>query len=475
MKSIINFFLVLSFFAVLTGCSDSAWDNSPIDDKESSQTAVDISSPKDWSLASVPADPTLFPEASLSNDVAYGKNRALLAWYNVDRLFTQRNSSYAPGYIKNDGEALSYPYVREVSIQEIYPYRELNYGESSVIQTLNLSFFPRERGPYNLDCTDVEQDGYLRYPERRWGGIMRKMDDTNFEQADIKYIRFWLLDPFMDTELGNLDGGYLYFNLGDVSEDILKDGLMSYENGLPVDDGTTYITPSVWGRVSNKTPVNYAFDDGGSTRLLQDVGLDGLINNDEFTHSTYTNYLSELRYVLSESTFADMMNNPFSPFNDPACDNYLYYLSNYYDSMHASIIERYKHYNGTDGNSLPIRYANDAQYQMGRTTPDTEDINDDNTLNEDERFFQYCVAIHPDSLTVGKNYITDMHIINVHTRNGKTQETTWYQFTIPLQEYQKKNGSIQDFSNIRFMRIYMTGFKGTTHLRFATLELVRGE
>ena len=474
MKGIINFLLVLTL-GVLTSCSDSTWDSSPIDDNESAQNVVDICSPDTWSLASVPADPMLFPEASLSNDVAYGKNRALLSWYSVDRLFTQRNSSYAPGYIKNDMDALSYPYAREIVYNEIYPGRELYYGVSPVIQTLNLSFYPRERGPYNLDGTNIDQDGYLLFPEKRWGGIMRRIDNTNFEQSNIKYIRFWLLDPFMDSYLDNKDGGYLYFNLGDISEDILKDDLMSYENGLPSNGNTTHITNTAWGVVSSQPALTYVFGNSNSARLRQDVGLDGLINNDEFAHPAYINYLNELRAVLSGSTFTAMLNDPFSPFNDPAGDNYSYYRSSYYDLKKSSIIERYKHYNGTDGNSLSQNGASDPQYQMARSTPDVEDINQDNVLNEDERFFQYRIAIHPDSLSVGKNYITDMNVANVHTRNGETQQATWYQFTIPLQDYQKIVGSIQDFSNIRFIRIYMTGFKATTHLRFATLELVTGE
>jgi cell surface protein SprA len=475
MNRLINFLLASSIFGLLTSCSDNTWNSSPIDDIESTGNAVDLTSPDAWSLASVPADLLLFPEASLNNDVSYGKNRALLSWYYVDRLFTKRNSSYAPVYIKNDMDALSYPYAREVAISEVFPGHELNYGESPVVQTLILSYYPRERGPYNLDGTNVDQDGYLLYPERRWAGIMRSIEETNLEQSNIEYIQFWLLDPFMDTNLDNKDGGFLYINLGDVSEDILKDGFISHESGLHANGVTTDVTNTAWGKVYSQTPPTYAFDNNESTRLLQDVGLDGLINNDEFEHPSYSNYLNELRAVLSESTFVAMLNDPFSPFNDPAGDNYSYCLSNYYDLKKCSINDRYKRYNGTDGNSLPQNVASDAQYQMGRSTPDSEDINHDNVLSKEERFFQYHVAIHPDSLMVGMNYITDINEAKVHTRNGQIQVATWYQFTIPLHDYQKKVGSIQDFSNIRFIRIYLTGFKATTHLRFATLELAGGE
>ena len=472
MNRTINILLLL-LLGALTGCTDSAWNHEPIDDNEPTRTVVDICSPDAWSLASVPADPALFPESSLSNDVAYGKNRALLAWYTVDRVFTKSGSPLFTDQVNLD--ALSYPYAREVAISEVYPGHPLNYNESSVMPTLILSFYPNERGPYNLDGTNVDQDGHLLYPEKRWGGIMRKIDNTNLEQSNIEYIQFWLLDPFMDPELNNQDGGYLYITLGDVSEDILKDDFMSYENGLPPDGSTAYVTNTVWGKVSTLHAATYAFDNGKGLRLLQDVGLDGLTNQEELAHPTYVNYLNELCEVLPSSTIVDMLANPFSPFNDPAGDNYVYYLNYGYDIHSLKINDLYKYYNGLEGNSLTQDDAGDVQYEMARSTPDVEDINQDYMLNKDERFFQYRIAIHPDSLQVGMNYITDMERAQVHLRNGGLQYATWYQFTIPLHDYQKKIGSIQNFSNIRFIRMFMTGFKGTTHLRFATLELAEGE
>ena len=348
--------------------------SSYIDDFESTQSGIDMRSPYSWFLASTPND-TLFPEATLTSNVDYGKNRALLSWYYIDRLFTQRNSSYAPGYIKNDLNALSYPYAREVSFSEVFPGRELNYGESSVIQTLNLSFYPTERGPYNLDSVYINrEDGSLLYPEKRWGGIMRKIDNTNFEQSNIEYIQFWMLDPFMDPDLNNEEGGTLYFNLGEVSEDILKDGLKSYENGLPINEDTTYVSQTIWGKVSSQSSLTYAFDNTNGARTKQDVGLDGLTNQEEKSHPTYANFVSALRKVLSPSAIAEMEQDPFSPLNDPASDNYAFYRNGYYDQKQYSINDRYKHYNGTDGNSLSQTDVSDGQYQTSRSTPDVEDI-----------------------------------------------------------------------------------------------------
>lgn len=452
--------------------------SSYIDDFESTQTGIDLRSPYSWFLASTPYDPSsdaLFPEAALSNDVSYGKNRALINWYYIDRLFTQRNSSMCPGYIKSDLKQLSNPYVREVTSQEIFPGRDISYGESSTVQTLNLSFYPEERGPYNLDTDNVSSDGRLQNPEKRWGGIMRRMDNTNFEQSNIEYVQFWLLNPFLDPDNPNYEGGDLYLNFGEMSEDILKDGLKSYENGIPADGSDQYMTETIWGRVSTQNSLTYSFDNASGARKIQDVGFDGLSNDMEFTFPTYSNYVENLKRRLSADTIDAMQNDPFSPLNDPAGDNYHFYRGYDYDEQRLSILERYKRYNGVEGNSLSPEDADDPLYQSARSVPDVEDINQDNTLNEYERYFQYRISIRPEDLVVGKNFITDKQVSLQPTRDGGRLEVEWYQFKIPLSEYEKAVGSISDFSTIRFARMFMTGFKKPTHLRFATLELVRGE
>lgn len=452
--------------------------SSYIDDFETTQTGIDLRSPYSWSLASTPFDNSaspLFPEAALSNNIDYGKNRALLSWYYIDRIFTQKNSSMIPGYLKNDLKQLSNPYVREVTVEEIFPNRDLSYGEASTIQTLNLSYYPTERGPYNLDSENITSEGKLLNPERRWGGIMRKMDNTNFENSNIEYLQFWMLDPFLDTENQNTEGGDLYFNFGEVSEDILKDGMKVYENGNPVDGNQNFMASTVWGRVSTQNSLTYAFENSENARPMQDLGLDGLSNDEEYSAPSYKEYLDNLRNRLPASTIAEMQEDPFSAMNDPAGDNYHFYRSNYYDDTKASILERYKRYNGVEGNSLSPDQSTNPYYQSSRNVPDVEDINQDNTLNEYERYFQYKVSIRPEDLQVGSNYITDKQESMQLGRDGQPVRVVWYQFKIPLNNPERVVGGISDFSTIRFARMFMTGFKAATHLRFATLELVRGE
>ncbi len=417
----------------------------------------------------------LFPEAALSDNPEYGKNRALLNWYYIDRMFTQRNSSLCPGYLRADLKQQSNPYVREVTSREIFPDRQLTYGESSTIQTLNLSFYPEERGPYNVDAERIDDQGRLLQPEKRWGGIMRRLDNTNFEQSNIEYVQFWLMNPFLDPENPNTEGGDLYFNFGEISEDILKDGLKSYENGIPADGDDRFMRTTSWGRVSDQNSLTYAFDNNTTARRRQDVGLDGLPNDDEFEFPTYAGYVEQLRGRLSPEARERMEADRFSPLNDPAGDNYHFYRGRDYDEQRLGILERYKRYNGVEGNSLSPEEADDPLYQSSRNMPDVEDINQDNTLNEYERYFQYRVSIRPQDLRVGTNYITDKQTSLVSLRDGTDAEVEWYQFKIPLADFERVVGSISDLSTVRFVRMFMTGFRRPTHLRFATLELVRGE
>lgn len=447
-----------------------------IDDFESTQNGIDLRQPSYWMLASTPAHnaaSSLFPEATLSNHTDYGKNRALLAWYHIDGLFTRRNSSLTPSHIKSDLEQLSNHYVREVYEQELFPNKETPYQESAAMNILNLAYYPQERGPYNLD-TNLNADGSLRNPEKRWGGVMRKLDTSDFEAANIEYISFWLLDPFLykgNSQAGSItpgqSGGDLYLNLGEISEDILKDGKKFFENGLPADGDRSKTEETVWGRVPRERSIVYAFDNSSGARQRQDVGLNGLSSEEERDFSTYKNYLEQLQGVVSPDVFEKFR-------KDPAGDDFHYFRGSDYDREERSILERYKYYNNTEGNSTASEDSPERYDISAKTVPDVEDINQDNTLNETEKYFRYRIRLTPADMQVGSNYITDKRSASVRLRNGRTEEVNWYQFKIPVRSGEAI-GNIRDFKSIRFMRMFLTGFESPVVLRFATLELVRGE
>ncbi|MCC8145104.1 MAG: cell surface protein SprA [Bacteroidales bacterium] len=454
--------------------SEYGGDHSYIDDFERAKMPTDLRSPYAWKLS---ATPSYFPESRLVNNIEYGNNRSLLAWYYIDGLFT-RKSSLTPTHIKNDDDQLSNHFVREIRDQELFPNKDIRYNESSTIPVLNLAFYPKERGPYNLD-RKINPDGTLQNPQDRWGGIFRKLESgqTDFEANNIEYIEFWLMDPYVyDKQNGVKKGGVLYFNLGDVSEDILKDEKKFFENGLPIDGDLSKVDETIWGHVPNIQSLNYAFDNNTNSRRLQDVGLNGLSTEDEFRFPTYIEYLNDINNILSPETKQKMLQDPFSPLRDPAGDNYHYFRGSDYDAEEMPILGRYKRYNGTEGNSVDASDSPESYATAAQIAPDVEDINQDNTLNETEQYFQYKVNLHPDSMQVGMNYIVDQRVTSPTLKNGNKEEVTWYQFKIPVQDKTNReqvgNPSMQ---SIRFVRMFLTQFTDSVILRFATLELVRGD
>ena len=436
-----------------------------LDDFETTSSDIDISNPKDWVLASTPS---MFAESAYNNDVRYGYNRALLAWYYIDPLFTRRSSSLTPAHIKNDLEQLSDHDVREVYKTELFPNKQINTSESASLNVLNLAYYPSERGPYNLDPT-LEANGHLPSPAQRWGGMMRKLQTSDFEASNIEYIEFWLMDPFIKARKeGRTFQGDLYFNLGEISEDILKDGKKFYESGLPIDGNSSLYAETVWGRVPTQTSITYAFNTESGARAVQDVGLNGLSSEEEKTFPAYQSFLNSIQSRVTPEVYDSILSNP-------SADRYHYFRGSDYDAQQRSIKDRYKYINNPNGNSRDAGSTNESYSTAYKTIPDAEDVNLDYTLNEYEKYYQYHVHIAPEDMEVGRNYIVDSRVGSAPLRNGTNEPVTWYLFRIPVEDYERNVGGINDYSSIRFMRMFLTGFNENVVLRFGTLNLVRGE
>ena len=437
-----------------------------IDDFENTKNGIDVSDPKAWVMSSVPSK---FPEHADRDSVTSGFNRALLAWYNIDPIFTYRSSSLTPSHIKSDLQQLSNHYVRSVYVSELYPNRQQSTysGVTATLPILDLAYYPEERGAYNL-TTDLTGDGHLRNPQQRWGGMMRRLDTNDFETANIEYVEFWLLDPFIyaDREGSAADyGGDLYINLGEVSEDVLRDGKKFSESNMPVDGQESFIR-TAWGKVPQQPTETYAFATTAGARLKQDVGLNGLTDEEERSQPAYVRFLEGVQ--VNDSVRAVIH-------ADPANDNYHYYRGRDYDERKTSILERYKRINMPQGNSPDSDSQTEGYDTSYKTTPDVEDINQDYTLNEYERYYQYRVSIRPEDMRLGYNHITDIRETTVPLRNGTSETVRWYQFRIPLSQYDQRVGNINDFTSIRFMRMFLTQFRHPVVLRFGSLDLVRGE
>ncbi|MEP6748782.1 MAG: cell surface protein SprA, partial [Bacteroidota bacterium] len=436
-----------------------------IDDFEGSTSNIDLRFPLiSWAMASTPQNQaTLFPESALSNDLAYGYNRAKLAWYNIEPNLQDAKGSNNPvkGY-----QDFSDPRIRAINQQDIYPTKSVDYGQAQLV-TFDMAFYPQERGPYNFDARpgSIDANGKLQNPKTRWGGIMRAIDQTDFETANVEYIEFWMQDPFLTKP--NSNGGQFYINLGSISEDVLRDGRRQFENGLPGADGKAVVdNTSVWGNVpANPIQVTTAFSNDPADRPFQDVGFDGL--GDDAEKTKFNTYLTNLGNLVGVGSPAYQQ-----ALTDPSNDNFKNYRDASYDNQQAGILSRYKQINNPQGNS-PIAEANSTITTAATLYPDQEDLDKDNTLNELEEYFQYKINLVPGQFNVGQNFITDKRTFTPNIPGGKQEN--WYQFRVPIDQYESKVGNIPDFKSIRFIRMFLTGFDDSLVCRFAELELVRNQ
>jgi len=445
-----------------------------IDDFEGAQSSIDLRSATAWHLASVPKGQTdLFPEAT-NIDLSAGYKRARTSWYVVDPLFAQ-GSNLTPQHIKDNPELVSDSRVRLVSQTQIWPNQQLALGTIGNIPILDLAYYPKERGMYNFDTTNtVDADGLFTDPANRWGGIMRALTTNDFELTNIEYIQFWMLDPF-NEDAENADpttshtGGDMYFNLGNISEDVLPDSRRSFENGLPpfATSSQDNVDETSWARISTLQQTVNAFDNDPLSRTNQDVGYDGWGNADELLfYAGYTNWVQN-NGTLSAATKTRML-------ADPSSDDYKYYRDDGYDLAEASILERYKRFRGLEGNSPTIEMSNTMNAEgyptQGTNQPDMEEFNNNNTLDETESYFQYKVSLRPNDMQEGQNFITNVQLV---TNGTKTER--WLQFKVPIRDFEKRVNGIQDFRTIRFMRIFLKDFNEEVVVRFARLEFIRGE
>jgi len=404
-----------------------------LDDFEGAQALIDIRSSLGWSLASTPLEfaPGGVLSGSTPEDPANlinGFGRAKIAWYTIDPIFytNQRPTGISDSDISTNA-------TRRVFIDEVFPQVDIAQGQTTVQGTLDLAYYPNAKGPYNTN-----PDFATEVSENKWGGIMRSLSSTDFEQSNVEFVQFWVLDPYVDGIATS--PGELVFNLGNISEDVLKDGRKQYENGLPVDTDALIHQPS-WGIVPATQALVYAFDANENNRVLQDVGFDGLNDADEVAI--------------------------YGPGEDPAIDNYQYYLN-----REGGILERYLDFNNPEGNS-PVQVTNTNR---GSTTlPDVEDIDRDLTMNTVNSYYEYRIPIKPNS-SIDDIYVTDIKDgVTPDLPNGSQLNRRWIQYKIPLSDFTDAVGGITDFRSISFMRMYLTGFSSDVVLRFATLDLVRGD
>lgn len=441
-----------------------------IDDFEASETPFDLRlGNNNWFLASTPeGQPDLFPDGNLFGLDA-GRRRGKLAWYIIDPIFQVDNLTARPAtpqHLRNNTASSSNHYTRMIQVVEVFPNRQLQNMQPQNLATFDLAYYPSERGPYNMNVRDLNADGTLQNPRQNWAGIQRRIETNDFEAANIDYMEFWVMSPFMnDPSLS----GTLYLHLGQVSEDVIKDRAKSFENGLPLDpNNPTRIRNTGAAIVPTGRTLNNAFVNEPNAREVQDVGLDGM--NDAMERDTFRFYLDSIAAIFGTGSQVYQQ-----ALNDPSGDNFRFHSSSVFDNAQLSVLERYKDINNQQGNSPLATFQPDG-YPVARTNnPDDEDINGDFTLNTIEEYFQYKIEINQARMVMGENYVADIQVATVDLPDGTVAQVPWYLLRIPVSAFEKRVNGIQDFKSIRFMRVVMKDFERPVVLRFAQMQLVRAD
>jgi len=446
-----------------------------IDDFEGSTANLPLANPANsWVIASVPqGDNLLFPETA-ATDLALSANRARLSWYVADPSARDQNVD------------VNNPYTRLIQFQDIFPNRQLTPLEQSALRPLDVTIFPRERGPYNFEIPDgypgfsqgLTTTGELDQPDTRWAGFMRSLNTVDFEAANIEFVEFWMLNPYMEKSDGTnvSKDGDMYIDLGYISEDIMRDSRQFFENAIPTGVTAGSTADTRWGRIPLLQPVVNAFDNDPAKRTLQDLGLDGL--NDSIERVFFADWLN----VIMASSLSPNAKTAIDA--DPSNDNFVFFKDPAFNATTPGLLERYRKFNSTQGNSP----ANETQSlnPSATTLPDNEDLNRDLSLNQSESYFRYKIPLKKRMVTFNDG--VQMEVLDTETpelrdlvtdtvvfdRNGA--RFVWYRFKMPI-DYNRRESinDIQDFRAIRFVRMFWKGFDERTTFRFATLELGRNQ
>ncbi len=453
---------------LLPGLNKAAEGYSYIDDFEDAQTNISLMDPNYWKFASTPGRPAGYPEVAhpyfphgteVSNDqnpsnMYLNNGRKMLSWYTIDPRFYGLGGSSPLS-----DNAISNHKSRRVELKELFDQRDVMAGTQSYLSTFDMTFYPQTRGPYNIhpNINDTEN----------WGATMRALTVSNLVENNVEYLEFWMMDPYAD---GNGGDGELLIHLGSVSEDILKDGELMFENGMPYNGGTYESENTAWGAVPRSTPVLYTFETEGENRRMQDLGFNGLNDQDEAT-----------RYGLTET-------NPVTGELDPANDNYLFFLDNRFDGnpLGQTVQGRYQYFRNPQGNS-----STENQLHAAYLRPDTEDINEDFNLDQTENYLQYTLKINRQDLDDPNNSkIVSRKTVPVTFANGQQSNVNWYQVRIPVDGFDVdiNNDGVPDLitdaqlaqaqsvlTSARFMRMVMRGFQEETTIRLGTFDMVRSE
>ena len=455
---------------------DELGGTSYIDDFEGFENTFTMMQPGSWGLASAPdsigAVDRFGPATGIKADSLRTNWRGNFAWYRINANMLREIPTIA----------FNADAIRIFRIDEVFPNRDTRAEIDPTLETYDIYFNPNERGPYNY-TRDLR--GFLDNPKYAWGGMTQRLPEgfTDFSLKNIDFVEF-VFQPFPENAQGDAGtDAVLYVDLGSISEDILPDEKLNNEDGL----STATITEGGilnWGR-SPTGAQNSVVDIDDASRRTEDLGLDGLSSGSseyppfatEEIH--FADFLSSLDRGSSDPRYRAEVAKALA---DPSGDDYHYFgNTQYYQNSEfypapATFQQHFSRYfAGHELNAFETqtKLANNTSVRRGNSRfPDSEDRNLNSTVDTENSYFQYEIPLSKrslDSLAVPER-VDDYIVGEVADADGNG--TGWYQVRIPVQQFTRRVGDIQDFSLIEFIRIWTTGHEVPFTARFASLELV---
>jgi cell surface protein SprA len=456
--------------------SDEEQGLSFIDDFEGSSIKLSLLNANRWSLAAAPAavpgyeiDEQFFleedfpgsPVASSQSQRDRSDLRSKFSFYTIPR-----NISTILGGVDFTPESVP------VNVRDVFPGRETRNPQDEIINTLDVHFDPGKRGQYNYNQN--LRDLLEQTPDDTWGGMTAVIPSgqEDFTQNNIEFLEFWV-QPVLPN--GQLPGdatpqdydGKIYIDIGLVSEDVVPNSKNNTEDGLALNPDNLVLDDLETPRSvlpANPPPPEGQFSN--ENRELEDVGLDGLPNSNGFNNfdeeTLFSDFIAQMQTQYGEE------NEEFRQIlNDPSNDDYLFYGSSENDGL--LLHERFHRLLGFPDGNTPIDQSDNRAIT---NRPDSEGLVNASAVNLTDTYFQYEVDFNPadeSRLRIGE---PGTYIVDEVGEPGDPQQDRWYQVRIPIEEFERQVGSINDFQNITYMRFWMSGYNKPFTMRFATMEFV---
>ena len=426
-----------------------------------------------WQISAPPDSIGRYPfdEPGLEDDSLRTNWRGSFGWYRLNQNIIEQ--------VSGEAEAYNEAAIELVDINDVFPNRDTQGEVDPTLTTLDLYFNPNRRGPYNY-TKDLQS--FVQNPKDVWGGFTQRLPDgyNDFSLQNVEFVEF-IFKPY--PENAQEDAGKdakLYVDLGSVSEDVVPNSELNQEDGL----STTSFNPAnfdTWGRLPSASPQGALDINEGRT---EDLGLDGVVsyNTDPYPPiATEATQFSDFLSALPSGGSAELQAAVARARRDPSADDYRYFAeSGWWDDSElypggASFQERFSRwYAGQELNGFETQnqLAQGVADPRGNSrNPDTEDLNRNSAIDTENNYFQYEVPLSKAALdSLARPERSDDYIVSEIQNNN--QGTGWYKVRIPIRDFTRRVGNIQDFTLVESIRLWTTGHEVPITLRMATLELV---